>query len=202
MTSMEYAHDVIRLARAVEFNWDEVPEFTPSSDQPGLYVLDVHIRGSRMRQLVAVQQALELALDAAQIAVLHDEWLDSDNLEAISEILDNPDVVFNLRWAGPGSLRLALLIDPVTSEGRENVRVIFYVLVGALNLVPGGQALAFAFGTALEGILLLGRWAEKDWARRSAKPPVPVQTIDERSLQEARVDVSVTPPGKPWVPPT
>jgi hypothetical protein len=201
MTSMEYAADVARLARAVEFYWDETPEFPPS-DQSGVYVLDLHIRTSRLRQLVAVQQALELALDAAQIAVLHREWLYSDNDEAIAEILDNPDVVFNLIWAGPGSLRLALLIDPLSPDGRENVRAIFFVLLGALNLMPGGQPLALAFGAALEGILALGRWAEKDWARRTAKATVPLQTVDEVSLQGARVDVGITPPGTAWVPPT
>lgn len=174
-------------------------------DLNGVYVLEVHIRGSRLRQQMAVLQALQLTIDAAQLAVLERDVLESvenlDDLKVVAQLLDHPEVVLNLIWAGNGSLRLALTVNPLSSPGRENLRYIFAVGFLVLGFMPGGQPLALAYGFALETILQVGRVAESRWIQQHPET-VPVQTIDADALKGAIVELGWTPPGRSWVAPT
>lgn len=194
MTRWDYAADAASLARAVQPLVAELPDLQPPSTI-GVYVLDLHIRAFRLRELVAVQQAIQLAFDAAALAVLHPEGL--EDIPYVEHLLDQPDIVLDLMWAGPGSLRLSFTVNPLTSDGRDNIRYIFMIGLGVLALMPGGTLLAFAYGAALETILLVGRLAE-----RHHRPDVELHTIDPDALREALVKIGITPPDKSWRPPT
>ncbi|GAA1759881.1 hypothetical protein [Agromyces humatus] len=196
MTSLEYAADAARLARAIEPLWDTIPYLEPS-DPNGVYVVEVQIKAQRLREIVAVQQALQLALDAAQLAVLYRDF-ELEIPEVAAAILDMPDVVYDVIWVGPGSVRIAFTVNPLTERGRTWIRLLFYFGLGALALMPGGAFLAFAYGGALEVLMMTGQLAQDDW---ESKQNVPVQTVDADALRETRVQVAITPPDKSWVAP-
>lgn len=123
---------------------------------------------------------------------------DLDDYELVLLRLERPDVVLNLIWAGSGSLRQAFVVNPLTSHGRENLRASFMIGFGVLSLMPGGAVFAFAYAAALEGTLFLGRLAE----HQAESKPVAVYTIDDDALREALVKIGITPPNRPWRPPT
>ncbi|WP_295122792.1 hypothetical protein [uncultured Leifsonia sp.] len=194
MTAEAYARDVAAVARAVGPLLEHAPERqTPPT--VGVFLIEMHVRASRIAVLTAAQQALQLAFDAATVAVLHPEA--AGDPEAVSELLDNPDLVLNMVWAGPGSLRQVFTVDPLTADGRENILYIFSAGFLALAFIPGGQPFAVAYAFTLGTLLQVGRWRE----RYETLHPVRVRTIDKASLEESGTEIRIYPPGTSWHPP-
>ena len=194
MTALEYASDVSALATAVRPMLVDIPELAPPPGV-GAHLLEVHIRSARIRETTAAQQALQMAFDAAVIALLHPEA--AERPEVVAELLDNPDVVLTLMWAGSGSLRQVFIVDPLTEDGRANIRYVFLLRFFVLGLIPGGQTFAVAYGVALESILQVARIRERTEGRTLAR----VKTVDEDALSAAPVSVRIIPPGVSWHPP-
>jgi hypothetical protein len=145
MSTLDYARDVTDLARAaLPVAYYDLPEYGfPPPPTQARYILDLHIKASRLRSLAAAQQALQLAFDAASIAVIHPEAAEDGDPEIIALLLEEPDVVLNLMWAGNGSLKLSFIIDPLTEGGRSRIRLIFYLGLGITSLLTGGALPAF-----------------------------------------------------------
>lgn len=194
VTGTDYAADVSALADLLLASAPAAPVFeVPESS--GVYLLDLHISSSRSRELVAVQAALQLALDAATIAAIHPSSV--GDIDAVAVLLEKPDLVLNLMWAGSGSLRQVFIVDPLTEGGRTNIRYVFYLGLFALASIPGAQPFAAAYGVALETIMLVAYWREKINATRSE----PVSTIDTDALGRTSTQVRLIPPGTSWHPP-
>ena len=195
MSSLDYARDVTDLARAALRVAYTLPEYDFSAPPTsGRYILDLHIKASRLRSLAAAQQALQLAFDAAFIAVLHSVAAEEGNPEEIAMLLEEPDVVLNLIWAGNGSLRLSFSINPLTEGGRSHVRLIFYLGLGIASAL-GGVLPALLVGFALEVALEIGRSIEERDAETS------LRTIDDDELKAALIRMGFTPPEGVWHPP-
>lgn len=191
----DYARDVIDLARAalrVEFDDYSFSRSFPLPPTAGSYILDLHIRASRLRSLTAAQQALQLAFDAASIALIHPGAAEAGNPQAISLLLEEPDVVLNLMWAGSGSLKLSFLVNPLTEGGRSRIRLIFYFGLGILSLLAGGTVPAFMIGFGLEVVLEIARSLEERGAKNSTR------TIDDDDLKAALIRIGWTPPEQAW----
>ena len=138
MPAQSYVADVAALAHAVAPLTDSVADRSPAATS-GVYLIEIHIRASDIRRTTAVQQALQLGFDAATIAVLHpDAAMDED---AVADLL-GADLAVTLLWAGSGSLRQVFIVNPLTTEGRENIRMIFAVGFAALSFIPGGGPFA------------------------------------------------------------
>ncbi|ANF31936.1 hypothetical protein A0130_09845 [Leifsonia xyli] len=194
MTAMDYAQDVGALARAASFALEGVTDFD-APHSAGVYLLELHVQTSRIGPLAAAQEALRIAFDAASIAVLHPEA--ANDPDAVEVLLKDPDIVLNLMWAGPGSLRQVFIADPITAAGRNNIRRIFAAGFIVLGLIPGGQIFAAAYWGALEGILLVGELIE----HHQSDQPLKIRTIDDQALAASRPEVRIYPPGTPWRPP-
>lgn len=196
MTSLEYAADAARLALAVRPTEPTFSPYISPPDDRGIYVIELDIRASRLSEYIAVQQALQLALDAAQVAVFYEGSL--EEVEGVAAYLDDPDVTLTLIWAGNGSMKLALAFNAKSERGRWTIRLLFTIGLGVLYIIPGGALFALAYEIALEVILEGFRRAEE--YERPA--PMPVQSIDSAALEAALVRMGITPPDKSWVAPS
>ncbi|WP_448812088.1 hypothetical protein [Agromyces bauzanensis] len=194
MSTLDYARDVTDLARAaLPVAYYDLPEYGfPPPPTEGRYILDLHIKASRLRSLAAAQQALQLAFDAASIAVIHPEAAEDGDPEMIALLLEEPDVVLNLMWAGNGSLKLSFIINPLTEGGRSRIRLIFYLGLGIMSLLTGGALPAFLIGFGLEVVLEIARSLEDHGAETSTR------TIDDRELKAALIRIGWTPPEQAW----
>lgn len=202
MTTLEYAADVNLLARAALGAQYELPEYFPElleSTTIGVYVLDLHIRDSRLRSLAAAQQAVQLAFDAAAFAVLHPYEAELGDPEVTALLLDTPDVVLNLVWAGNGSLKLSLVVNPQTEAGRSNIRLFFFLGLGLLDLMTTGgtvAGIAFAVGAGVEIVMRIGEWLQ------SRHPePVHANSIDPQAIKDAYLKLGWKLPEQNWQPP-
>lgn len=195
MSTVDYARDVIDLARiaaAVENETPDLDDRLPPPPTVGNYILDLHIRASRLRSLVPAQQALQLAFDAAFVAVIHPEAAEVGSPEVIARLLDEPDVVLNLMWAGNGSLRLSFVVNPLTEAGRSRIRLVFYLGLGILGLLTGGALPAFLIGVGIEIVLEIARSIEAAGAKPSTR------SIDDGELRAALIRIGWTPPEQAW----
>jgi hypothetical protein len=192
MSTLDYARDVIDLARAaLPVEYDDYDRFPPPPTA-GSYILDLHIKASRLRPLAAAQQALQLAFDAASIAVIHPEAAEEGDPQTIALLLEEPDVVLNLMWAGNGSLKLSFIVNPLTEGGRSRIRLVFYLGLGILSLLAGGALPVFLIGFGLEIVLEIARSLEAHGAKTSTR------TIDDKDLKAALIRIGWTPPEQGW----
>ncbi|MGX5695716.1 hypothetical protein ACWKWP_05905 [Agromyces soli] len=216
MTSFEYGLDVGRLAMAADPYLDRIRGLDLPETTSGVWVLDLHIQTATLRDQTAVLHVVQLAVDAASLAILATElYRDSAGLE----VVDRPLVTLNVLWVAPGSLRISTIIDPTTSAGRHKIRNIVYGMCTILGFTPAAP-LAAAFLHALEMMLYQEeKRAEQqaDQERRDMRReidalratveeiryalPVELKTTDDDAIQRARATVRLTPPGIPWTPP-
>jgi hypothetical protein len=191
---MDYARDVSALATAASFALEGLTVHE-APQGAGVYLLELHLRTSRIGPLGAAQDALRIAFDAASLAVLHPDA--THDPDAVAALLRNPDIVLDLMWAGSGSLRQVFVVDPLTAAGRNNIRRIFAAGFIVLGLIPGGQIFAAVYWGALEGLLLAGELIE----HYESEQPVRIRTIDDQALAASGPELRIYPPGIPWRPP-
>src|ERR1700733_7250447 len=138
MPSAAYIDDVLALVQALG-NANiaaSVRGRAPDADASTEVPIDVRVDGTELRPAIAVQQSLELCVDAAAIVV--DAWgsdvaiLDRDYVE---QILRGRLVELTIVDLGTGSFLARFSIDPRSARGRKRLVAIAVVAVVALSFV-------------------------------------------------------------------
>lgn len=167
MSAEDYAEDVERLAAVVRSLIGDAPTEERPFDVREVQ-LDIGLPTSDVRTVVAVSQALQLALDAAAAAVLH-----AGQYPSIE-----PDVGLRLISSADGPWHGLFGVEARTDLGRGNLRLILRGALDALNAIPEGGALAVPLRIALDAFL---PGIGGDSRHREAQS-VPVRTVDTSVL--------------------
>ncbi|WP_349866710.1 hypothetical protein [Leifsonia sp. WHRI 6310E] len=178
MASEAYQNDVMRVKERLQ----AVPlEFEPPSPMTaGVYMIELHIRSSDLRAISAVNNAFQLAFDAAGMAVLG----------------STDEVSLNLIWGGSGSWREVFIVSPRTALGRERLNYLVGTSIAALPMIEG---IPPAVGSALYAIFAGSMLVASSFDSQ----PIPISTVsvDASALSGVGVNAELYPPGRVWRPP-
>jgi len=186
MATRAYVEDVLSLASALRESdrGRAVLEAAPPATDADAVTVDIRVDADELRPAIAVQQALQLCVDAAALCVEIDATEDSRELSheyATAFLAENPVdlVVIDL---GLGSFRARISINPKTKAGRS--RLLAIGGLAAIGLVATG-VLAPVGMTVAGGLALLNQISPDD------KPPVqvPLQTIDSADAGDAEITI-------------
>lgn len=178
MVTEAYQNDINRLA-------DQLREF-PLELEPasplivGMYMIELHIESSDLRAVSALNNAFQLAFDAAGMAVFG----------------STEEVALDLLWGGSGSWREVFIVRPRTALGREQLNYLVGVALQALTLIPGFPPLAVvALYSIFAGSMIVAS------IPNPTPTPVPVDSVDASALSGVVVSARLYPPGNVWRPP-
>lgn len=176
MPTETYFDDIVRLA-------DQLREFPLELDPPspstvGVYMIEVHIKSADLRAISSVNNALQLAFDAAGMALFE----------------STDEVGLDLTWGGAGSWREVFIVSPRTALGRERLNYLVGTALAALPLIEGlNPALGWSLYSIFAGSMLVA--SSRPDAQRA---PIPLETVDASALSGVVVDAQLYPPGKIW----
>jgi hypothetical protein len=160
----------------------------PPAGDADAVTIDLRVHADELRPAIAVQQALQVSVDAAALYLkaMEGGGLDPDHAAAL--IAEHPFDVLVVEL-GTGSFLARFSINPKTKAGRDRLLAMGGLATGALVLTG---VLAPVAVPAAGGLAYLNHIFTPD-----AKPPnaVALQTMDPAETRGAEVEVTVTTKG-------
>lgn len=186
MATPAYLEDVLSLAAGLRESelGPAILEMAPAAGDADAVTIDLRVYEDDLRPAIAVQQALQLSVDAAALYVdsaTEGRELDFDYAAAF--VADRPIEVLVLELSR-GSFLARFSVNPKTKAGRDRLLAIGGLATGALVLTGVLAPLAVS---AAGGLAFLNQIFTPD-----AKPPeVPLSTVDPTETQRTRVEAEI-----------
>lgn len=187
MATSAYLDDVLSLATGLSESGlgPAILDAAPASGDADTVTIDIRIEAGELRPAIAVQQALQLCVDAAALyldATEEGRELDPDYAAAL--LAESP-VELLLVDLGFGSFWARVSINPKTKAGRSRL-----FAIGALT----ATGLVFTGVLAPVGLTVAGGLALLNQISPDDKPPiqVPLKTIDSGDTRDAQTGVEIT----------
>jgi hypothetical protein len=191
MATNAYIDDVLSLAVRLGDSGlgPAVLDSAPAGGSDGVVTIDVRVYADELKPALAVQQALQLCVDAAALyadATAENRELDPDYTAAF--VAERP-VELLIIELGAGSFLARFSINPKTKAGRN--RLIAIGGLATVGLVLTGVLAPLAV-TAAGGLGYLNSALTPD-----AKPlaEMPLKTVDLAEAQDTQVEVEITGEG-------
>lgn len=149
----------------------------------GVYMLALHVESTDLRAISAINNAFQLAFDAASVA----------EAMRFNSGLGQPSVALDLVWGGAGSWREVFILSPRGSLARERLNYIVGLALQCLQMIPGvPSALGLGLNAVFVGSMLYAS------AYSAEVDQVPVESVDADALKGVKVIGDLYPPGKVW----
>lgn len=191
MTTEAYVDDVFTLVQALAGEEITRSLMAPDADALGEVSLDVYVPGDQLRSAIAVQQALQLSVDAAAIFVDFSSRNEPDvSREYVEAILRDHIVELIIVDLATGSFRAHFKIDVRTANGRARLLALANATAAALSLFVPPAAIAVVILVVLQGV---NEFLSSDATPRNQAE---LKTVDSSDIavEGARVTISVTGP--------
>jgi hypothetical protein len=165
----------------------EVIARAPDADQSATVAIDVYAGAGELRSAVAVQQALQMSIDAAAIVIdAASRDATEIGLEDVEALLRERIVDLRVVTLSAGSIRGRFTINPRTENGQRRLLAIGGVAIIALHIAfPPLAPFLLAVGAAKE----LGEIIRPDAVPPSEAPP---KSVDPTDLSSADAQVRIT----------
>src|SRR5437899_2123166 len=127
MAATAYVDDVFQVAQSILKGYylgSPLRERLPDAVQSDMIEFRVYVPGNELRPALAVVHALQLAVDAASVAVEYVETASDSGAEFSFEhvrglVAQAPLVELEIVHLGQGSFRVRLRLNPKTQSGRR-----------------------------------------------------------------------------------
>ena len=185
MATAAYIDDVLAIAASLGESGlgPAILEAAPTGGDPGEVAIDLRVDTDDLRPAIALQQALQLNIDAAALYVAATEEGGQFDPEYAAAFLSERPVELVVVELGVGSFLARFSINPKTKSGRE--RLIAIAGLAATGLILTGVLAPVAL-TVVGGVAFVNAIASPDDIPRGE---VPLKTIDPGDARGVSITV-------------